>query len=149
MPCHPNAGANVTADRKLTVERLVTEVMNGRDLDVLDELCTPQLAPKLRDAFTSFATAFPDWHQDTVQLVAEGDTVVARFRCHGTQSAPWEGLPPKGRRMKIDEVYFFRFSEDRIRSLWGLEDTWTRIRQLTGEDITLGELGSLSDPSTG
>lgn len=28
---------------------------------------------------------------------------------------------------------------------WGLEDTWTRMRQLAGDDITLRELGSLSD----
>jgi len=48
--------------------------------------------------------------------------------------------------MKIDEVYFFRFADARIRSMWGLEDTWTRMRQLAGDDITLGELGSLSRP---
>ena len=135
-------------DRKAIIERLVAEAMNGRDLDVLDELCTTQLAPKLRIAFTSFASAFPDWHQELLELVAEDDTVVARFRCHGTQTGPWEGLPPHGRTMKIDEVYFFRFSEGRIRSMWGLEDTWTRIRQLSGKNIQLGELGSLSDPIT-
>jgi predicted ester cyclase len=132
--------------QKAIVERLVTEAMNGRDLDVLDELCTGQLAPKLRQAFSSFTAAFPDWHQELLELVAEGDTVVARFRCHGTQTGPWQGLPPSGRTMKIDEVYFLRFRQDRIRSMWGLEDTWTRFRQLAGETVTLGELGSLSDP---
>jgi predicted ester cyclase len=135
-------------DRKAIIERLVTEAMNGRDLGVLDEICTPQLAPKLRTAFRSFADAFPDWRQELVELVGEGDTVVARFRCHGTQAGPWEGLAPKGRTMKIDEVYFFRFSGARIRSMWGLEDTWTRIRQLSGENTQLGELGSLSDAVT-
>lgn len=135
-------------DRKAIVVRLVTEAINGRDLGVLDEICTPQLGSKLRNAFSSFADAFPDWHQELVELVAEGETVVARFRCHGTQTGPWEGLPPSGRTMKIDEVYFFRFSGARIRSMWGLEDTWTRIRQLSGENIQLGELGSLSDPVT-
>ena len=136
-------------DHKATVVRLVDEAMNGRDLDVVDELCTAKLAPELRSAFTSFVGAFPDWHQELVELVAEGETVVARFRCHGTQAGPWEGLPPRGRTMKIDEVYFFRFREGRIRSMWGLEDTWTRIRQLSGESITLGELGSLSGPTAG
>lgn len=38
--------------------------------------------------------------------------------------------------MAVDEVYFFRFARDRIRSMWGLEDTWTRIRQLAGENVT-------------
>ena len=59
-----------------------------------------------------------------------------------------EGLPPSGRTTKVDEVYFFRFSQNRIRSMWGLEDTWTRLRQLSGDNVTLGELGYLSDPVT-
>ena len=131
---------------KAIVVRLVEEVINGRHLALLDELCTPQLAPKLRTAFSSFLAAFPDWRQEIVELVAEGDTVVARFRCHGTHTGPWEGLAPTGRTMDIDEVSFFRFRDGRIRSVWGLEDTWTRMRQLAGDDVTLGELGSLSDP---
>lgn len=129
------------------VTRLVDDVMNGRDHDLLDELCTPQLAPKLRTAFAQFLAAFPDWRQELLELVVEGDTVVARFRCRGTHTGAWDGLPPSGRSMTIDEVYFFRFAGGRIRSMWGLEDTWTRMRQLAGDDVTLGELGSLSDPA--
>lgn len=132
-------------DHKAIVSRLVQDVMNGRDLDLLDDLCTPQLAPKLRKAFSSFVAAFADWRQELVELVAEGDTVVARFRCQGTQTGAWQGLAASGRKMMIDEVYFFRFTGGRIRSMWGLEDTWTRMRQLAGDDVTLGELGSLSD----
>jgi len=111
---------------------------------VLDELCSPRLAPKLRRAFAAFRAAFPDWRQDIVELVAEGDTVVAHFRCTGTQQGAWLGLPPRGGRMRIDEVYFFRFDATTIVGLWGLEDTWTRIKQLGGADALLGELGSLS-----
>lgn len=128
------------------VDRLVTDVMNGRRFELLDELCTPRLAQKLRVAFVAFVTAFPDWRQELVELVADGATVVARFRCHGTHLGTWEGLPPSSRTMRIDEVYFFRFHDGRIGGMWGLEDTWTRMRQLAGEDVTLGELGSLSDP---
>ena len=47
--------------------------------------------------------------------------------------------------MLVDEVYFFRIADERIAGLWGLEDTWTRMRQLAGDDVTLGELGSLSE----
>ncbi|HEX6238735.1 MAG TPA: ester cyclase [Acidimicrobiales bacterium] len=109
-------------DSKETVARLVTEVINGRKLDLLDELCTPQFAPKLRRAFSEFLDAFPDWRQGIVELVAEDTTVVARFRCHGTHAGTWQGLPPTGRTMHVDEVYFFRFAGPRIRSAWGLED---------------------------
>jgi predicted ester cyclase len=131
-------------DGKALVRRLVDEVINGQNLDVLDDLATPQLAAKLRRAFEQFRTAFPDWSQEIRQLVAEDDTVVARFRCAGTHQGTWQGLQPTGRRMRIDEVYFFHITDGRLDRLWGLEDTWNRIRQLQGHDAYLGELGSLS-----
>jgi SnoaL-like polyketide cyclase len=125
------------------VRRLVAEAINGGDLDLLEELCVEPLAPKLRRAFAEFRAAFPDWRQEIVELVTEGETVVARFRCTGTQRGAWRGLPPTERRMKVDEVYFFRITDGRIRSLWGLEDTWTRMRQLRGVAGDMGELGSI------
>jgi predicted ester cyclase len=46
--------------------------------------------------------------------------------------------------MRVDEVYFFTIRDHRIARVWGLEDTWSRMRQLAGDNVTLGELGSLS-----
>ena len=132
------------------VQRVIDDVMNGRNHDLLDELCTPAMAPKLRAAFSSFLAAFPDWHQEAREFVSDGRTVVARMRCTGTHQGEWQGLAPTGRRMRIDEVYFFRFTDNRISGLWGLEDTWTRMQQLGGDDhLELGELGSLSDTRRG
>jgi predicted ester cyclase len=126
------------------VNDLVDDVINGNNLDRLGQLCSPRLAPKLREAFSQFRAAFPDWHQELVETVSEGHTVVARMRCTGTHHGVWQGLEPTGRTMRVDEVYFFRIGEDRLTGLWGLEDTWTRMRQLAGDDVTLGELGSLT-----
>jgi predicted ester cyclase len=132
--------AAATSANKRLVHRLVDDVMNGRRFDLLDELATDRLAPKLRTAFEEFLAVFPDWHQE---IVEDEDTVVARFRCTGTQSATWQGEAPTGRSMDIDEVSFIRFRDGRIGGLWGFEDTWARIRQLAGRDVTLDELGSL------
>ena len=47
-----------------------------------------------------------------VELVAEGDTVVARFTCSGTHTGVWLGHPPTHRRFhRVPEVYFFGFTE--------------------------------------
>ena len=130
-------------DAKQLVRRLVDDVINGGDLDLLDELCEQRLAGTLRLAFEQFRSAFPDWHQEVVELVHEGATVVARFRCSGTHRGRWKGLAPSGRAMRVDKVYFFRTTAGRITGLWGLEATWTRMRQLAGDDATAGELGAL------
>lgn len=136
-------GADLSPAKRL-VHRLVHEVINENHPDVLDLLCTERLAPKLHLAFTQFRDAFPDWQQEIIHLVEEDDTVVARFRCTGTQSGAWQGLAPSGRHMQIDEVAFYRITDDRISGVWALEDTWTRMHQLAGDDATLGDLGSLT-----
>jgi len=45
--------------------------------------------------------------------------------------------------MRIDEVYFFRVTGDRLSRVWGLEDTWTRHQQLQGKPTNPGEHGAL------
>jgi predicted ester cyclase len=37
---------------------------------------------------------------------------------------------PTGRRFRVDEAYFFDFTGLRICRAWGVEDTYTRLRQL-------------------
>jgi predicted ester cyclase len=128
---------------KALVQRLVDDVINANNPDALDDIATPALARVLRRAFGQFRAAFPDWHQEIIELVAEDSTVVARFRCIGTHNGPWQGLPPTGRPMRIDEVYFFRVTNSRLSRVWGLEDTWTRHQQLRGSNANLGEHGSL------
>ncbi len=130
-------------DPKPLVRQLVDDVINADDPDALDDIATPALARTLRRAFDQFRAAFPDWHQEIIELVAEHDTVVARFRCTGTHQGPWQGLQPTGRAMNIDEVYFFRIIDGRLARAWGLEDTWTRHQQLQGHPTRTGEHGSL------
>jgi predicted ester cyclase len=118
-------------DRKAQVRRLVDEAVNGGRDELIDELFAPEMAASARDWFGAFRRSFPDVHMDLVELVADGDTVVARFECSATHLGAWRGHAPTGRRFEsVDEVYFFTFSGDRIASVWGLEDTLDRFQQL-------------------
>ncbi len=67
---------------------------------------------------------------DVVELIAEDDKVVGRFKCSGTHSGDWLGHPTGRRFEAIDEVYIYRFSEGRIVHAWGIEDTLGRLEQL-------------------
>jgi predicted ester cyclase len=116
---------------KAVVRRLVDEVMNERRLDVVDELCTPSMARRWRRWVSPFQASFPDMRMEIVQLVAEGDTVVGRFRCSATHTGEWRGRAATGKRFEnVDEVYFFSFEGGRIAGAWGIEDTLDRLRQL-------------------
>ena len=80
--------------------------------------------------FAEFRTAFPDWHEEIVDLVAERDKVVGRFRCSGTHQGEFLGAAPTGKRMEVEEVFFLRTEGGRFVDFWGLEDSLSRMRQL-------------------
>jgi predicted ester cyclase len=121
----------LTTDPKAVVRRLIDEVLNGGRMEVIDEIYSAELAPAARRWIEPFRTAFPDVEMKTLELVAEGERVVGRYRCSGTQLGPWRGREPTGKRMHdIDEVYFFSVRNGRINEAWGLEDAAKRIRQL-------------------
>jgi hypothetical protein len=126
---HPEEGG-MSEENKALVRRLVDEFINGGKLDLLEELFAPELVEPVRQADTSFRAAFPDWREEIVDLVAEGDKVAARFRCSDTFQGEFMGAAPNGRRQEVDEVYFLRVRDGRIVEYWGLEDNLTRLRQL-------------------
>jgi predicted ester cyclase len=121
----------VTEANKDVVRRLVAEVLNGGNLEAIDELYAPELAGAARRWIAPFRASFPDVHMEIVELIAEGDTVVARFTCSATHLGPWLGQAPTGRRFeRVDEVAIFRLHDARIVHAWSLEDTLGRLRQL-------------------
>ncbi len=118
-------------DAKSVVVRLIEEVLTGGRLDVIEEIYTPQMARGARRWIEPFRESFPDVQMDIVELIAEGEKVVGRFRCSATHLGPWRGHPPTGRRFeRVDEVYIFRVRDGRIAEAWGIEDTRSRERQL-------------------
>ena len=89
------------------------------------------MAPGARRWIEPFRESFPDAQMEIVELIAEGEKVVGRFRCSATNLGPWRGRPPTGRRFeRVDEVYIFRVRDGRIAEAWGIEDTRSRERQL-------------------
>jgi hypothetical protein len=68
---------------------------------------------------------------EIVDLIGEGDTVVAHFRCAGTHEGEWLGVAPTGRRFEsVDEIYIFQVKDGKLSSAVGVEDNLTRMRQL-------------------
>jgi ketosteroid isomerase-like protein len=121
----------VSEANKTLVRRLVDEVLNGGNLELIDELYAPEIAPAAKRWIMPFRASFPDVHMAIVELIAEGDKVVGRFTCSATHLGDWLGHAPTGRRFeRVDEVSIFRFRDGRIVQVWSLEDTLGRLRQL-------------------
>jgi predicted ester cyclase len=116
-------------ENKAMVRRLV-EGINAGDLGIVDELFAPEQAGRMKRLFGSFLSAFPDWREEIVQLVAEGDTVAGRFECSGTHRGKFLGEVPTGKHVRVDEVFFFRVEDGKFVDFWALEDSLSRLRQL-------------------
>jgi predicted ester cyclase len=117
-------------ENKRLVERLVAAV-NARDETVVDEVASGAFASMAKRWVAPFRGAFPDFQMRVVGLVAEGDTVVAHFKCSGTHEGEWLGVAPTGRRFEdVDEIYVFRVRDGRIVSALGVEDNLSRLKQL-------------------
>jgi predicted ester cyclase len=131
LQAQPRTARFPPRDPKSIVVRLIEQVINGGRLELIDDLYTPKAAPAARRWIAPFRESFPDVQMEIVDLIAEGDKVVGRFRCSATNLGPWRGQPPTGRRFeRVDEVYIFRVHGGQITEAWGLEDTRSRERQL-------------------
>ena len=67
-------------------------------VDVLDQIAAGDFAEIAKRWVSPFRSAFPDFEMEVVDLIAEGDRVVAHFRCSGTHRGEWLGVPGTGRR---------------------------------------------------
>ena len=111
--------------------RRMVEGINVGDIEAtVDELFAPRAARRVKRLFTEFYTAFPDWREEIVELVAEGSTVAGRFRCSGTHQGEFLGEAPTGKRMEVEEVLFLRAEDGKFVDFWALEDSLGRLRQL-------------------
>lgn len=116
---------------KQLVRRLVEEALARHDPEVIDEIATGEFAEAAKRWVSPFRGAFPDFEMEIVELIAEGDTVVAHFRCSGTHRGEWLGVAATGRRFEaVDEVYIFGVRDGKLASAMGVEDNLSRLRQL-------------------
>ena len=153
----PEPARSATERNKALIWRLNAEVINAGRVELLDELYAedlvherrglittmtllrpaareagPDLAPRdrFRLGYATIHAGFPDWHSVIESMVAEGDTVVVRYRVTGTNSAPFLGRPATGRRVDVSEIVYFTFRHGRIARIWAAStelDLWLQL----------------------
>ena len=132
-----------TEENKAVLRRLAEELINRGDLDTADEFYSSdsfdhmpvpgQLAgPEgVKRDFARIRAAFPDWHQEVEDLIAEDDKVVVRWRSTGTHSGEFMGLPATGIRASWTGIGIFRLANGKIVERWGNWDTLGLLQQLS------------------
>jgi predicted ester cyclase len=74
--------------------------------------------------------AFPDLVVTIDDLIAEGDTVVARVTSHGTHQHEFGGVAPQGKQVIWTGTVTRRFARGKVVQQWQNFDTLGLLRQL-------------------
>ena len=102
------------------VRRMVEAINEGDEATTVDELFAPRAARRVKRLFGEFRSAFPDWREEIVELVAEGNTVAGRFRCSSIHLGAFLGEAPTGKRMmEVEEVFLLAGGGRQVRGLLG------------------------------
>jgi len=78
----------------------------------------------------AFLVAFPDFHHEINDMVAEAERVTARVTLTGTHEGEFMGIPASGNTIKYEAFLEARFSDKKIVELWGVGDMMTLMQQL-------------------
>jgi len=111
-------------------------------LKAADELYTPDfvvhdstgdsygLASRKKDIAENLA-AYPDYKEEVLDIVAEGDMVVTRFLSTGTQKGDLAAIPGYQPRIpanckftRTPELALHRLVNGRLAEQWELQDNW-------------------------
>lgn len=132
----------LTEQNKRLAQRSFDELHNQGNLTLAEEIVSadfvnhdaPPDAPGgpagLRAVVTMLRTAFPDLYITVEEMIAEGDTVVARTTMRGTHRGPFFGIPPTGRKVEQQQVHVLRFAGGRTIEHRSVRDDLGLLRQL-------------------
>ena len=117
----------MSEQNKAIVRRLFAELWNNGNLSVADQIFSPNYAhfdpstPDLgrgpeseKKRATLYRTAFPDLRLTIEDLIAEGDTVMARWSCHGTHKGDLNGIAPTGKQFTISGMTVARLVNGKL-----------------------------------
>ena len=121
---------------KASYRSYIEQLWNKRDQSAVERYLAPDYVehnknlPPGRDGRWGFVskvlTAFPDYHAEVQEILAEGDRVVARVQWTGTQDGPYDGRPPTHNKLVFSTADFFRFENGKIAEHWDVVDSLSR-----------------------
>jgi steroid delta-isomerase-like uncharacterized protein len=125
-----------TTETKALVERYYAEVLNGRDLDAVEEFFADErMVAAVRQGCFAYFEAFPDLHVALDELIGEGDRVFVRSTMTGTHDGEYKGIPATGRHISAESAEVYRIADGKFAGYWCLANVAGLMRQLTEEPV--------------
>lgn len=131
-----------TSTNKAVIERMFTEVMNGKNTSLVDSFIAPDFQHRtmqlpfpgpegFKILLNGFLGGFPDMHIKVDHIVAEGDMVATAGTWGGTNAGEFMGMPATGRKISnIPFIDLWRFRDGKAVENWVQMDNIAIMTQL-------------------
>lgn len=83
-----------------------------------------------KTTITGHKKSFPDWNEEIVDIIAEGDRVVTRYKSTGTHQGVFNGIDSTGNKVTIYETSIYRIENGKLAEQWGFPDELSLRTQL-------------------
>ena len=133
----------MSAETKAVARRLLEEVFNAGNLDLVDELVAPEFVnhdaalPEpivgiegTKASISGYREAFPDLHIKIEEQIAEGEYVSTRWSARGTHEGDLIGIAPTGKQATVTGITIDRVADGRLVESWTNWDTLGMLQQL-------------------
>jgi steroid delta-isomerase-like uncharacterized protein len=110
-------------EMKTIAKRFAIEPWSNGNLDVFDEVCSPDYrlnigdgasVQDLKNAVENFRRAVPDLKIEIHKMIAEGDLVAYQWTMRGTHLGPLYDQPPTGKAITSSGITIVRFADGKI-----------------------------------
>ena len=125
---------------KELVRRFFAEALSGANVDVIDEMVSPEFefsypnAPAGREGLKAICSknhdTFEGWSLEIHQLLAEGDRVVAQWSATGVHAKSLMGETPTQERVKLKGTSIYQVRDGKICRDWVEADNLDFLTQL-------------------
>ncbi|MDH3226849.1 MAG: ester cyclase [Thermoleophilia bacterium] len=131
------------ADLKAMTQEMFDALRSGSDIDaaidtyLAEDFVEHEDVPGMdntretpRQLFKMMHAAFSDFRINVLDLLQEGDKVVARITMAGTHDGEFMGVPASGKQMEINAIEILQFRDDKSVAHWGVMDMATMMEQI-------------------
>jgi len=127
--------------KKNLVREYLEKVWNKADMVTLERMTTPTFtytiggqAPRNIEEMKQFVlaqhVAFPDWHIEIVDMIAEDNKVAIRWQGYATHKGFLQNIPPSGKKAAVCGINIYHIVDDKIASEWEQFDMIGLLQQL-------------------
>jgi len=144
-PGEEEAAVSSAEENKVIVRRFLEELAKG-NLDVIDELLSPDFVDRslmpgqgstredFKRSVAEILEAFYHSSYTIEEQIAEGDTVVTKYRESGFQRREIAGIPPTTEEERtVEGIYIHRTSGGKITEEWSIVDAHPTVEVLARE----------------